>query len=198
VRDLDIVLVAAERWRARPRLLPRGPWREPPGALQRAQVVVVTHKVARAEAAASVAQELARVAPHAVVARLALVPLGWRAWAADPAASGPGAAASTEAPAGVAVCAVADPDSFLENARAAGARFEQALVFRDHHAFSDADLAAIERARGTGPVLTTEKDAVRLAAASPGLPLLVLGQTVQVEAGGAALLERVERALGRR
>ena len=45
------------------------------------------------------------------------------------------------------------------------------LVFRDHHRYSDADIASIARAaRDAGPrlILTTEKDAVRLAARSLG------------------------------
>jgi len=150
-----------------------------------------------------VADELARRAPHAVVARVALLPAGWRAWpprssagaTADGAAGASGGSANATSPEGVAVCGVADPELFLENARSAGGRFAQALVFRDHHAFSEADVARIDDARRGGAVLTTEKDAVRLAAAAPKLPLVVLAQAVRVEAGGAELLALVERTL---
>ncbi|HEX9109344.1 MAG TPA: tetraacyldisaccharide 4'-kinase, partial [Longimicrobiales bacterium] len=192
LRHLDIVLVAAERWSSRPHLLPRGPWREPPSALGRAQVVGVTRKVASAAKAEAVAGELARLAPEALVVRIAVLPDGWKPW-------GPGApaAAAPTSPAGVAVCAVADPELFLENARAAGARFQQAIVLRDHHDYAPADLVRIREARGEGVVLTTAKDAVKLAVAAPDLPLLVLEQTVRVEAGAAELSARLEAVLRR-
>jgi tetraacyldisaccharide-1-P 4'-kinase len=61
-RDLDIVLVAAERWQgASARLLPRGPWREPVTALRRATLVVVTRKTATEQAAQQVAADVAAV-----------------------------------------------------------------------------------------------------------------------------------------
>lgn len=185
-RDLDIVLVAAERWTARPRLLPRGPWREPPGALRRARLVAVTRKTAPAVKAEAVAHALAARAPHAGILRLAIVPAGWRRWNE----AGP---ATVEEPRGVAVCGVADPELFLGNARESGARIEGALVYPDHHAFGAADVARIRGAAGDGVVLTTEKDAVRLAGS--GLPLLVLEQRVELEAGWPALEAELDRAL---
>jgi len=192
LRDLDIVLVAAERWRSKPHLLPRGPWREPPSALGRAQVVGVTRKVASEGKAEAVAGELARLAPHALVVRIALLPAGWRPWRRG----APGAEAAAS-PAGVAVCALADPELFLENARATGARFQQALVFRDHHEYAPGDIARLRAARGEGVVLTTEKDAVKLSAAAPDLPLCVLEQGAQVEAGAGELRARLRDVLVR-
>ena len=52
-RDLDIVLVPVEGWEPRPRLVPRGPWREGPRALGRADVIVLTRKSADAARAAA-------------------------------------------------------------------------------------------------------------------------------------------------
>ena len=58
-RDLDLVLVSAEAWTARRRLLPRGPWREGARALRRAGVIIVTRKSAAPEQARVVASEVA-------------------------------------------------------------------------------------------------------------------------------------------
>ncbi|MDQ6717599.1 MAG: tetraacyldisaccharide 4'-kinase, partial [Gemmatimonadota bacterium] len=60
-REVDLVLVSAERWTARRHLLPAGPWREPITSLARATAAVVTRKSASAEHAASVARALERV-----------------------------------------------------------------------------------------------------------------------------------------
>ncbi|HSJ32130.1 MAG TPA: tetraacyldisaccharide 4'-kinase, partial [Longimicrobiales bacterium] len=60
-RDLDIVLISAERWSDTVRLLPRGAWREPPAALARADVIVCVRKTAGVEEAVSVARALASV-----------------------------------------------------------------------------------------------------------------------------------------
>src|SRR5690606_7983757 len=60
-RDLDVVLVAAETWTRHARLLPRGPYREPPRSLRRADVVVVTRRTASAEQAARVEVDVARI-----------------------------------------------------------------------------------------------------------------------------------------
>ena len=60
-RDLDIVLVAAEAWGRTARLLPRGPYREPPSALRRADLVVVTRRTATAARAAQVEWDVGRI-----------------------------------------------------------------------------------------------------------------------------------------
>ena len=58
-------------------------------------------------------------------------------------------------------------------------------VFRDHHAFTNADLAAIigaARAAGATAVVTTEKDAVRLEAlAPPELPFASVPLHTRIE-----------------
>ena len=45
-RDLDLVLIPVEGWEPRPRVLPRGPWREGVQALARADLIVLTRKSA--------------------------------------------------------------------------------------------------------------------------------------------------------
>jgi tetraacyldisaccharide 4'-kinase len=65
----------------------------------------------------------------------------------------------------VAVAGIARPDRFFAGLRAAGWPIARELAFRDHHPYSERDVAAIFRAareEGADLVVTTEKDLVRL------------------------------------
>lgn len=187
-RDLDLVLVAAEDWTSRPRLLPRGPWREPPAALRRADVVVVTRRTATAEVAAEVAAALGRRAPGADFALVHLCPAGWLR-SRGPMGMEPGAPPDGEA---VAVTAIARPRDFVANAVAAGACVVDTVVYRDHHAYDDADVRRIMDVAAGRPIVTTAKDAVKLMRLAPELDLWILEQGVAIEAGGDALERRLD------
>lgn len=189
-RDLDLVLVAAESWTSRARLLPRGPWREPLTALARAGAVVVTRKTASQAGAQRVAMEVARLAPEAVVARVHLRPARWRVRDTI----------RHRGPAGkvVAVSGVADPEHFFANARQAGADVAERLVFGDHHTYTRDDLERIIEVAGGRPVVTTAKDAVKLRDLDAELELWVLDQDVVVEEGQEALASALDGVLGQR
>jgi len=195
-RDLDLVLVAAEGWTPRPRLLPRGPWRESPAALVRADAVIVTRKTAPADQAETIARELERIAPDKVVAQVWLSPAGW---SRGPNATDAGGDRAETGPRGavLAVTAIARPELFVANARAAGADVSSTLFFPDHHDFGDADLERIRGLARGRPIVTTAKDMVKLAALDPALDLWVLEQRVIVERGGDALNELLDRISGR-
>lgn len=77
-RDVDLVLIPAEHWTPTPRLLPRGPWREPLRALARAHVIAVVRKTADVDTAKRVSAEVAALTPDRPVLRLRLRPTGWR------------------------------------------------------------------------------------------------------------------------
>ena len=219
-RDLDIVLVAAENWSERPKLLPRGPWRESPEALSRAQAVVVTRKMATFEHAEEVLTALRRRVPEAVAAQVHLRPAGWRVYGVRtgtvesrhgalegvrPGAeageipgsarvagrgidSGPGPVVESGPPGeAVAVAGVARPDAFLANAEGAGARIGAVLTFRDHHPYDERDLRRIRDVSAGRVIVTTAKDAVKLAPLAPDLELWILEQKVAVEQGADAL-----------
>jgi tetraacyldisaccharide 4'-kinase len=156
-RDLDVVLVAAEAWDPSPRLLPRGPWREGPSALARADAIVVTRKSADATRAGEVAAEVPRAAPGMPVAICHL--------AADRLAPLHGGAALDLAWLRdrdvLAVAALAHPGPFFDALRQAGARVEEA-AYPDHHPFTPTDAQRI-MARATGrTIVMTHKDAVKL------------------------------------
>lgn len=181
-RDLDIVLVAAESWSARRRLLPRGPWREPATALRRADLVVVTRKSASRARAAEVATACGDLAPGVPRAICHLRPghvldrggvAGGMEW--------------LEGRSVLAVASLADPEPFVDQLRAAGATVELA-AYPDHHAFTVAELVRIEEEAGGRDVVCTLKEAVKLVPlAHESLPLHWLDQEVVVEEGAGAI-----------
>jgi tetraacyldisaccharide-1-P 4'-kinase len=64
-----------------------------------------------------------------------------------------------------ALAGIARPERFFGDLRASGWTVSATRTFRDHHRFSQRDVAAIAaaaQASGAHAVLTTEKDAVRL------------------------------------
>lgn len=182
-RDLDVALVAAESWVVAPRLLPRGPWREPPTALARADVVAVTRKTAAGDTARRIAREVRRFAPGATMLRLYLRPAGIGRLGAPGETGGIGGTAGPV----LAVAGIARPDQFVANAIEAGATVGDALYFPDHHAYTMRDVARIREAARGRPVVTTAKDAVKLATLGAALDLRVLDQEVVVEEGEMAI-----------
>jgi tetraacyldisaccharide 4'-kinase len=190
-RDLDLVLIPVEGWEPRPRVLPRGPWREGLGALARADTVVLTRKSADAARAQAVAAEVARLRPGTPVVQCALLPSGLVPLHG-------GAGTSVDALAGrrvLAVAALATPEPFFATLRQAGAEVE-AAAYPDHHPFADADARVLtDRAAGRRLVMT-HKDAVKLRARLPaGADAWVLEQRVTIEHGGDALDIALRRAL---
>ncbi len=161
-RDMDVVLLSPDD-PFPPRLLPRGPYREPLGSLRRAHLIVVTaHGEARVAAAMELARKLGRREDFPPAIAFPLLPGPWRTLAGE----------SHEEPGGPAlvVSSVARPEGVVRLAREAGIEVARALSFPDHHRYDDSDLKEIRRAAGGLPVVTTEKDAVKLATFEASLP----------------------------
>lgn len=183
-RDADVVLLAAEE----PfpgRLLPAGPYREPARSLGRASMVVVTRKAAPESAAVALAEAVEAGWPGLGVARAALLPDGWRGL--------DGLAATAPAPPVLVATAVGDAESVRASVRAALASTVApgqpvpavALeAYPDHHEFGERDVREIVRRAGSGTVVVTEKDAVKLLAHQALLPRVrVLALALRWEAG---------------
>ncbi len=87
------------------------------------------------------------------------------------------------------VTGIARPDRFVADISSSGWEISGVMEFRDHHPFSARDIARIRaaaRARGSAVVLTTEKDAVRLAACDlDDLPIASVPLIVGVEPADA-------------
>ncbi len=186
-RDLDIVLVAAETWTRHARLLPRGPFREPPRALRRADIVVVTRRTASAADAARVEVEVSRVSGRRT-ARVHLRATGWVDAAGRPRGGAPAGAA-------VAVAGIGRPDDFFDQAEERGTELVDAIAFPDHHAFTEAEARELARLAAGGPLVMTAKDAVKLAPLLPSTDLWILEQRVAFESGRDWVLRAIDEVV---
>lgn len=183
-RDLDIVLVAAETWSRHARLLPRGPYREAPSSLRRADLVVVTRRTATPERAAEVEADVARASGR----RSARVLLEARRWIRPDGTSRDGAPHGRA----IALAGIARPDDFFDQAEDAGAYLEDAIAFPDHHDYSPAEAEALVRLAAGAPIVMTAKDAVKLEPLTQGADLWVLEQRVIFESGREHVVAAVD------
>ena len=194
VRDADVVLVAAETFGRRARLLPAGPFRESPRALRRASAVVVTRKsAAESQARDVVAQLEAQLHGTSVGVALAhLAPAELVRWERDDAiATAREPIATLEGTRVLAIAGVGAPEAFGAQLRAAGAHVSLAR-FPDHHAYDASDVASLaERADGVDRVVTTLKDAVKIGPCWPRRvgALWYVTQRVTLESGAPVLVD---------
>lgn len=161
-RDFDIVLVTPED--ARDRLLPGGRLREPPSALRRADAVVLMSG--------------AKAEDFPLQGKLV-----WRARR--------GLAATALPPQAVAFCGIARPQNFFRQLRLAGCEPVAEAGFRDHHAYTAADvrdLLALRERSGAASFVTTEKDAINLGTRLIALaPVVVVPVKMDLLDAGAAM-----------
>jgi tetraacyldisaccharide 4'-kinase len=187
VRDVDLLLVAEEDLSDRP--LPAGRLRERLEAAKVADAVLVTagydtaaDRIGRALGVPTVFRVTRTIGAPREITELresVVVPPASRVFV---------------------VTGIARPDRFITDVVGAGWEIAGMLTFRDHHRFDDRDvkrIAAAAKAAASSIVLTTEKDAVRLAACDlGGMPIasvpLIVG-VEPVERFRSWLLERMER-----
>ncbi len=102
---------------------------------------------------------------------------------------------------------IVDHDGFVEGIRRFGVDVRDSMRFRDHHVYSGFDLHHIRTHAmrvGATALITTEKDATRLAALPhlhhyfEALPLYYTRTTVEMLAGAASLDRLVVRVLERK
>ena len=195
-RQEDIVLVSSDRWHEPIRLLPAGPWREPPSALSRASLVIVTRKAAEADSAHSLMQRLSKLtrSGKGAVATLSLDSL-------HDAVSGEVRPLSGLTGRRVlAVAGIADPDSFVRQLQGAGA-IVKLRGFPDHHVYQTTDIAQLVRDAGAfDHIICTLKDAVKLGSRWPreGPPLWYVSLRCEIEVGGADVSAMLDRVLAAR
>ena len=169
-RDVDLLLASEDDLSDRP--LPAGRLREPLSAASTADAALVTagymtaaERVARTlrvETAFRVARVLG--APRTLSGESVVVPPASRVFLA---------------------AGIARPERFFADVASAGWQVVGAMPFRDHHHFSTRDLSRIAnaaRASASAIVLTTEKDATRLAADEVGdLPIAWVPLILSIE-----------------
>lgn len=177
-RDLDLVLVDAERPIGNGHLLPRGRLREPPTALARADVVIATRadRVTPQRLVESL-DALGRLAPGALLAAAWLEPTGLHA----------GEHATAHGTNVVCLSGLARPGELAHSAEALGLSVTADLCYPDHHRFTDAEWRHAEDVarRADGGLVVSAKDAVRLMPARRARVrvLQVAWRFVQGEAG---------------
>lgn len=162
-RDADIVLLDASDPFGGGKLLPCGNLREPLAALRRASVVVIT----RSEHAPAV-ESLVRRNTQAPIF-YAQVEL--QAVLRAPALAVAWPLAERSAARVFAFCGVGNPQAFFDDLRRWGFSVAGERSFRDHHRYSPADLAALERAAEAlqaDAMICTEKDVFNLRDAGAG------------------------------
>ncbi|HST07857.1 MAG TPA: tetraacyldisaccharide 4'-kinase [Gemmatimonadaceae bacterium] len=188
-RDVDVLLVSADAWTGRPRLLPAGPWREPLRAARRATLAVITRKTADKSVVADVRRALANAAPRLPVAAVHLVPGDLRSTAT-------GQSMPLHAVNGAdltAVAAIAHPDSFFRQLTELGA-VVRPFSFPDHHAFTRAEARKLAAESSSSDfVVCTLKDAVKLESIWPAEAgsLWYVSQRIRIEDGQ----EHIDRVL---
>jgi tetraacyldisaccharide 4'-kinase len=188
-RDADILLVSADAWTGKPRLLPAGPWREPLRAARRATLVIITRKTADASAVADVRRALANAASHVPVAVAYLAPDELRSTTT-------GLTLPLHALRGsdlTAIAAIAQPDSFFKQLTELGA-VVRPFAFPDHHAFTRAEAGRLAaESESSDFVVCTLKDAVKLEALWPAEAgsLWYVSQRLRIEDGQ----EHIDRLL---
>jgi tetraacyldisaccharide 4'-kinase len=190
-REVDLLLLDAADPFGGGRLPPRGRLREPLAAIARADAIVFT-RAERGAPHADALDAVARLAPGRPVYRARLRAAGLQDEAGAP------IAADALAPRRLlAVCGIANPSSFAATLAELGLAAEERLEFRDHQRYGARELARIRDAAartGASLVVTTEKDAVKLAGRA-GLPLVAVRLAVEIEEPGffAFLAARIAR-----
>jgi tetraacyldisaccharide 4'-kinase len=195
-RQEDIVLVSSDRWHEPIRLLPAGPWREPPSALSRASLVIVTRKAADAASAQSLMQRLSKLTSTGMGAVATLSPDSLHDVASGDVRPLSGLAGRRV----LVVAGIGDPDSFVLQLQGAGAIVELRR-FPDHHVYQSADIAQLARDAGAfDHILCTLKDAVKLGSRWPreGQPLWYVSLRCEIEVGGADVSAVLDRVLAAR
>jgi tetraacyldisaccharide 4'-kinase len=188
-RDLDIVLLDAEAPFGNGRLLPAGPLREPISALHLADVLVLTRF--QPERHQGRLKEFQAAYPDKVLLTAAISPAGVRRYPG-------GDQAPLETLRGrplFAFAGIARPRGFQETLANLGADLKGFRSFRDHHAFTDADLRMlVEEAKtcGAEALVTTSKDWARLGENwAVELPLWVVEVEAKLSHGFSFIYERI-------
>lgn len=163
-RDLDIVILDANRPFGSGDVMPAGNLREPPSGLKRAGIVLIKSGSAGQQIEDALEKTVAELAPDALVMACAHSPRSF--------VSVDGDEHDLQWVRGktvVAFCGIGSPDSFFNMLDSLGARLVEALVFPDHHPYTEQDLESIEvaaRNSGADCVITTEKDLARCGTAA--------------------------------
>ena len=196
-RDCELVLIHARMPLSGWALLPRGPMREPLGALRRAHMIIITKADEALELLGAVTERLRALNPEATLVTTIHEPVGLF----------DGLSGERRTPDhlnGLRVgllSSLGDPAGFEATVQRLHATMSWHRMFPDHHRYRAADWHAVIAQATAGSVdaiVTTEKDWVRLeplvTASGPArAPLWVLQVRMKVMSGEAALDAGLDR-----
>jgi tetraacyldisaccharide 4'-kinase len=185
-RDLDVVALDATSPFGFGRLFPAGCLREGPGALARADVIVITRSdLPSAGEVEALDERVRELAPEALVMRAVFAPsrvTTFNKGIQDEQDGGGRSCVSCTSLSGerlAVFCGIGNPRAFGLAVRRLGCEVVLERRFPDHHPFTLNELAGLARAagaKGARFVLTTQKDAARIVRlgedAWPGTPPL--------------------------
>jgi tetraacyldisaccharide 4'-kinase len=191
-RSVDIVLIDALRPFGDGSVFPLGRLREPPAALARAGIIVITRS-REGRNLPAVERQIRRYNSHAPLFHSWVEPAGWVRW------SGAGAA-EPEGPA-AAFCGLGNPDSFWSTLAGMGRRPVYRAEFADHHRYKPQELIRLAHhaaSAGARALLTTEKDAINLPSdCGAVLPIPLYWLKIRTVAGnGEDLIAEIARRTG--
>ncbi len=161
VRDFDIVLVPGDEDLSGAACLPAGPLREPLSALREADLIVCVFSCVggRGDRTGSREPWCKGLAPDTPVHTACLVPAGLHRLE-DEKEVDPRDLSGRRIGA---FCGIARPASFYTTLEGMGLEIAGTREFPDHHAYSDSDVAELERFFSDADhLVTTEKDAVKM------------------------------------
>lgn len=190
-RDLDIVLIDATRPFGYGRCLPRGLLREPLWALRDADAVVITRSDSiepdrLAELRSRLARLTSRASIHQAVHRPVLI------------VDHNGDDIPLDSLAGKKICAfcgLGNPQPFFDQLRELRAELLCQRALDDHLHYTGEVIESLRRAASrcdADVLITTQKDAVKLAAADFGRPLWQLAVQIAITDGRDELIEKVK------
>jgi len=175
-RDINIVLIDASKPFGGGHLLPAGRLREPRIALKRADLIVITRS-SPAPAIESVVRHYSSSPIFYAHTKLDSVHSLSRPQSTLAEASGR---------AFFAFCGIGNPGAFIADLREWGFQIVGHKFFRDHHRYSPADMAEIEkeaRKAGATGLICTEKDSFNLPDTLPSMDVSVCTISLQVDEG---------------
>ena len=198
-RDRDVALVNVGDPFGRNMLLPFGKLREPLGALERADIILVTKNEigedGRISRCGSLIEKLRKYNTRAPVFNAAHRPVAWRlssgerkevSWISGKRVFG--------------FCGLGDPLSFKRTLTTSGAAVDGFKAYRDHYDYSEADIRKIANEAekcGAEWIVTTEKDIIKIGSPGSEDRLVVAEVRFSAEAGFYEELFGVSKSIPR-
>jgi tetraacyldisaccharide 4'-kinase len=180
-RTLNLLLIDATNPFGNSRLLPAGILREPQTELARADCIIIT----RANESTK-ANEL-RTHIRGITPQVPFFTCRTRLNCIQPISRSAGSNDERITQVVAAFCGIANPNSFFDLLGREGYDVVQKRVFRDHHDYSQTDVDDLIRDAASGAakaLITTEKDAVKLAALNFSLPCYAANTSIEFDEPG--------------